>query len=39
MTLISDVGDVQKVPEIYKATLFCIFLSSLRRYVREALLL
>jgi len=30
--------DMWKVPKIYKATLFCIFLSSLRRYASGTLL-
>ena len=38
MASIPNMGDVQKAPEIYKTTLLCIFLSSLRVYIREVLL-
>jgi len=31
-------GKVQKVPDIHKAALLCIFLSILRGYSRDALL-
>ena len=37
MALIPKVGDVWKVPRIYKAALLCIFLSSLRGYASGAL--
>ena len=38
MASISNKEDVQKVPEIHKATLFCIFLSFLQGYTSGILL-
>ena len=38
IALISNIGEVWKVPVIHKATLCYIFLSFLRKYEREALL-
>jgi len=38
MALIPNEGDVLKVLEIHKATLFCIFLNSLRGYTSDVLL-
>jgi len=38
MALIPNKGKVQNTPKIYKAALYCIFLSYLRGYARGALL-
>jgi len=38
IALIPNIGEVQKIPVIHKATLCCIFLSFLKKYEKGALL-